>query len=189
MIGMLITETNGSPVPQSKRKRMSGTELTYCIRDLEVETRLRCNKCDSFICYRCLVQTAVGFRCPDCADVRRLPTVPVDLTSYLKSLAFGVVASMGLGALWGLLFRHLVGIPFLPLLTIILIGYIIGEGISVVVNRRRERYLQYIAALFMGMSYVVAGLVNGLVFATTFPDLFFLSCLGIGMLVAADRVK
>jgi hypothetical protein len=113
----------------------------------------------------------------------------VDLISYLKSFVFGVVTSISLGAVWGLLFGHLVGIPFLPLLTIVAIGYIIGEGISIVVNRRRGTYLRYMAALFMGMSYVVAGLVNGVVFAMTFPDLFFLLCLGIGMLVAADRAK
>ena len=168
---------------------MSGTELTYCIRDLAVETRLRCNKCDSLMCYRCLVQTAVGSRCPECANVRSLPMLAVDLISYLKSFVFGVVTSISLGAVWGLLFGHLVGIPFLPLLTIVAIGYIIGEGISIVVNRRRGTYLRYMAALFMGMSYVVAGLVNGVVFAMTFPDLFFLLCLGIGMLVAADRAK
>ena len=87
---------------------MPGTELTYCIRDLDVETRLRCNKCDSLICYRCLVQTVVGSRCPECADVRRLPVFAVDLTSYVKSFTFGVVTSISLGALWGLLFGHLV---------------------------------------------------------------------------------
>ena len=189
MTGMLITGTNGLPGLQSRQTRMSNKELAYCVRDLEVETRLRCNKCGSLICYKCLVQTVVGSRCPECARARPVPTFVIDLSGYVKSVAFAAVMSTALGGLWGLLFSHLVGIPFLPLLTIIGIGYVTGEGISFVVNRKRGRYLHYIAALSMAMSYLVAGLVNSLVFAMTFPDLFFLLCLGIGMLVASDRVK
>lgn len=41
------------------------TELVTCPRD-GVDTRLRCSECQSPICPKCLVRTAVGLRCPNC---------------------------------------------------------------------------------------------------------------------------
>ncbi|MDA0256830.1 MAG: rhomboid family intramembrane serine protease, partial [Chloroflexi bacterium] len=38
---------------------------TVCERHPETETELRCQRCDTPICPRCMVQTPVGFRCPD----------------------------------------------------------------------------------------------------------------------------
>ena len=92
------------------------------------------------------------------------------------------------GLLWGLIFFDLFSIPFLPWIAIIGIGYAIGEGISASVNRKRGRYLKYIAGASVVLSYVVAGLVSPLVFVFTFPSLFFLLMLGVGVLVAAGRI-
>ena len=40
---------------------------TYCARHPSVETMLRCGRCDTPICPRCMVHSGVGIRCPDCA--------------------------------------------------------------------------------------------------------------------------
>ena len=37
-----------------------------CYRHPEVETGLRCNRCNKLICAQCAQRTPVGFRCPDC---------------------------------------------------------------------------------------------------------------------------
>ncbi len=39
---------------------------TVCYRHPQVETGLRCNRCNRPICPRCARQTPVGYRCPDC---------------------------------------------------------------------------------------------------------------------------
>jgi hypothetical protein len=43
--------------------------VRYCARSPDVETDLRCGRCDVPICPSCLIQTPVGIRCPDCAEV------------------------------------------------------------------------------------------------------------------------
>lgn len=46
--------------------------LPVCYRHPEVETGLRCNRCNQPICPQCARRSPVGFRCPDCvADVQK----------------------------------------------------------------------------------------------------------------------
>ncbi|MFH1560741.1 MAG: B-box zinc finger protein [Chloroflexota bacterium] len=167
---------------------MAETEPRYCARHPRVESRLACSKCETLICPRCLVQTPVGARCPDCAQLRRVPTFELDTMTFVKAVGTGAVLAGVTGFLWGLLFFDLFRLPFLPWIATIGIGYLVGEGISVSVNRKRGRYLQYIAGASMVLSYAVAGLVSPLVFVFTFPDIFFLVILVIGVFVAAGRV-
>ena len=168
---------------------MAESEPTFCLRHHDVETRLRCSRCEVLICPRCLVQTPVGARCPDCAHLRQLPTFELGAVSYLRAGGAGLALAAVLGSLWGFLFFELFRIPFLPWVVTIGIGYLIGEGIGVSVNRKRGRHLQYIAGASMVLSYLVAGLISPLVFVFTFPDLFFLLMLGIAVFVAAGRVR
>ena len=162
---------------------------TFCPRHPRVETRLACGKCEEFICPECLVHTPVGARCPDCANVRKLPTYERGTPTYLKAVGVGVVLAAVIGAVWGFLFFEILRVPFLPWIATIGVGYLIGEGISASVNRKRGRDLQYIAGVCMVLSYVVAGLVSPLVFVFTFPNLFFLLSLVIAIFVAAGRVR
>ena len=161
---------------------------SYCARHPEIETYLGCSRCGTLICPRCLVQTPVGARCPDCAQVRRLPTFEHGKATLVRAVGAGVVLAGVTGALWGLVFFDLFRIPFLPWIATVGIGYAIGEGISASVNRKRGRYLQYIAGASVVLSYVVAGLVSPLVFVFTFPSVFFLLMLGVGAYMAASRV-
>ena len=168
---------------------MAESSPVYCARHPQVETRLACNKCDTPICPQCLVHTPVGARCPDCAQLQRLPTYDVRGVMLMRAAVIGAALAGVTGSLWGLVFFEIFRIPFLPWIATAGIGYVIGEGISVFVNRRRGRALQYVAAGSMVLSYVVAGLVSPLVFKFTFPDIFFLLMLGVGAYVAASRVR
>ena len=168
---------------------MTEREPSYCARHPRVETRLACSKCETLICSRCLVQTPVGARCPDCAQVRGLPTFELGVVTYARAVGAGVVLAGVTGVVWGLIFFDLFRLPFLPWVAAIGIGYLIGEGISASANRKRGRYLQYIAGACMGLSYVVAGLVTQEIFAYIFQSLLFLMVLGIGVFVAAGRVR
>ena len=167
---------------------MADLEPSYCARHPQVETRLGCSQCGTLICPQCLVQTPVGARCPDCARVRRLPTFEYGTVTLVRAVGAGVALAGATGFLWGLVFFDLFRIPFLPWIAVIGIGYVIGEGISASVNRKRGRYLQYIAGASVVLSYVVAGLVSPLVFVFTFPSIFFLLMLGVGAYMAASRV-
>ena len=167
---------------------MAEREASFCARHPLVETRLACNKCETLICPQCLVQAQVGARCPDCARSRGLPTFELGVAIYSRAVGAGVVLAGVTGVVWGLIFFDLFRLPFLPSVAGIGIGYLIGEGISVSVNRKRGRYLRYIAGACMGLSFVVAGLVTPTLLVYPFHNLLFLVTLGIAVFVAAGRV-
>ncbi|MCH7787213.1 MAG: hypothetical protein IIC22_06860 [Chloroflexi bacterium] len=138
-------------------------ETTYCDRHSKTETNLRCGRCDTLICPRCLVHAPVGVRCPKCAKTKRLPTFEV---SGLQ-LARAVGASLAIGIAGGfaiVLFILLVPAPFLLfLVAFVAVGYLVGEGTSLSVNRKRGRGLKLVAgggmfaAFMVSVSFGIAG--------------------------------
>lgn len=113
-----------------------------CARHPAVETVLRCGRCDTPICPRCLVQSPVGARCPTCASPTRLPTFQVTPGVFLRAAGAGVAAGAVLGAIWAVL--PLGG--FLVLLPAAGAGYALGEAVSLAANRKRAAPLQVLAA-------------------------------------------
>jgi hypothetical protein len=76
------------------------TEALHCVNHPDVETYLRCNKCDQPICPKCAVQTAVGYRCRNCikvqqkifyADFRPIYYIVVALVALPLSLVAGIL--------------------------------------------------------------------------------------------------
>ena len=172
---------------------MAGPETTYCARHPRVESRLGCSRCGTLICPRCLVQSDVGARCPDCARVQQLPMFRLDGLTIAKAVSTAVVLAGSTGAAWGLLFFRVFSIPYLPWLLLLGIGFLTGEAISVSTNRKRGRLLQYIAAAGVVVSYAVASVlaVSTLeppVVRFLVPDLFTLIAIGVGAYIAATRV-
>ena len=85
-------------------------------------------------------------------------------------LARAIGASLGLGLLCGvgvkILALLLTGIPIWAAIAFAGIGYVIGEGVSLSVNRKRGRRLKLVAASGVFVAYVVismpfAGTVSG----------------------------
>ena len=92
-------------------------------------------------------RTLPGLR-PACG---RLPVFQLDGLTIAKAVVAAVVLAGSTGAAWGLLFFRVFSIPYLPWLILLGIGFLTGEGISMLaVNRKRGRVLQYIAAAGCG---------------------------------------
>src|SRR5215210_2428458 len=67
-----------------------------CATHPRVETYLRCGRCETPICPKCLIQTPVGTRCRACARLRRLPMYDLSPRFLLRgSLAGLAAASVG----------------------------------------------------------------------------------------------
>ncbi|MDY6911955.1 MAG: hypothetical protein SVM79_06355 [Chloroflexota bacterium] len=152
----------------------------YCYRHPTTETNLRCGKCDKYICPKCTVQTLVGARCPDCANITRSPVVQVSVQNYGKAIGIGLGSAIGIGIVWRLLDSYLWGFSYLMVL---FAGYAIGELISRAVNRRQGQGLQAIAGISVVICYLVA---------TTFH--FHLSPFGLlalvaGIFIAISRLR
>ncbi len=126
-----------------------------CAIHTDVETNLRCGKCGKPICPKCLVQTPVGARCPDCAKLYRLPTFRVSTKYYLRAVGAGLGMAVVCGAVWGVV-AGLVSFFYLNLLLASGVGYVTGEVISLAVNRKRGRWLAAIGGIAVAAGYVVS---------------------------------
>jgi len=160
----------------------------YCATHPDVETELACGKCGKFICPRCMVQTPVGARCRDCAQLRRPPMYTLDTVSILRvfGAALGVGAAVGL--LWGLL------VPGFGLLGffLIFIGMFAGYGMANVVEwasgRKRGPLVQAAAVAGIVLAYLVRNAVlSGSLFVVN--DTWGLIFVGIAAVVAWNRLR
>ncbi len=70
---------------------------TYCATHPTVESGLRCNKCDKYICPKCSVQTKVGYRCKSCIKGQQAVFNTAEnrdfLTGSVVAMIVGVVGS------------------------------------------------------------------------------------------------
>lgn len=158
---------------------------SYCARHPQVETYLRCGRCDTPICPRCLVQTPVGARCPDCANVRRLPTFDVSPAYFARGMAAAVLSGLLVGGIWayvagglgfGILFSFFVGMA---------LGWAISESVSLATNRKRGLGLQICAVLGVLLAFAVQDALAA-EFARSSGDLI---AAGVGVFYAASRLR
>jgi len=159
-----------------------------CAAHPRVETNLKCGKCGKPICPRCLVQTPVGVRCPECARLYKLPTYRVSTLYYLRAAGTALGMALVSGVIWGVINQF---IPFFyfNLLIGAGVGYVTGEVVSLAVNRKRGRGLAAVAGTGVAISYLVSillpfGLPTGLLHI-----LFDIVSLALGIFVAITRLR
>jgi hypothetical protein len=165
-----------------------------CATHSDVETNLACGKCGKPICPKCLVETPVGARCRECANVRRLPTYSITPVQYLRAVAAGLFVAIAVGIGWAWL-RSEVGILGWSLLLGLILGssvaYAIAEIVSRAVNQKRGTPLQVIACTCFVVCYVVSwvGLSeDALTFFLSF-DLYDIVIVAVGVFIAAARLR
>ena len=128
--------------------QLTATEPTlHCARHPNVETVLRCGRCETPICPRCSVITPVGARCPDCARVRRPPMYDLSGRYVWQALA----AAVGLVVAGSFVFGLALSIAGRSILLLgvlyVLAGIGIAEALSASANRKRGPRLQALAAV------------------------------------------
>lgn len=120
-----------------------GPLVVRCAAHPNVETALRCGRCDTPICPRCLVMTPVGARCRTCAQVRKSPIYDVGPMYYLRATAAGLaVAAVGSFV-----------VLFIPFFGLMLLGLAVGEAVTRAANRKRGTGLAVVAvaSIFVGV--------------------------------------
>jgi hypothetical protein len=127
-----------------------------CARHPGTETVLRCGRCETPICPRCMIDTPVGKRCPTCARVKRfvLMVKPAELA---RAIVFGVAAG-AVGTVVLTLLDALARFPG-PLIGLAIVGFGVGQAVSVGAHRKRARELAPIAVACLIVGYEV-GLVG-----------------------------
>lgn len=174
-------------------------ERLTCATHPGVATNVRCSKCGKPICTSCVIETPVGLRCRECAQLRRLPTFHVTPLHYLKAVGTAV----GLGAVLGVAWVFLRGFPllggYLSFFIALGVGYVMGEAVSLSVNRKRGRGLQVVAAVGVFLAYLVSRVSILALFAApslaligltrAFLDPFGLLAVAIGIYIATTRIR
>src|SRR5512136_2160734 len=99
-----------------------------CATHNDVETGLSCGKCGTPICPKCLVETPVGARCRQCANVKRLPTYSIKPFQYARAVAAGLLVAVAVGVAWAWLRSevHILGWS-------LTVGLILGAGAAYVI--------------------------------------------------------
>jgi hypothetical protein len=96
----------------------------------------------------------VGTRCPDCANLRRLPQFEVPAAFLLRGLGAALAAGVALGTVWAFLLPFRLSL-FFALLVGLGLGYAIGEAVSAATNRKVGPQLQAVAALGIVVAYAL----------------------------------
>jgi hypothetical protein len=158
-----------------------------CTYHPDVETNLRCGKCEKPICPKCMVETPVGARCPDCAHLKKLPTYRISRRYYLIAVGAAVGMAIVCGLAWGAIEW---AIPFFSLNLLLApgAGFVIGEAVSRSVNRKRGTALAVIGGTAVALSYAVT-----LFFPSVSPQgfviLYHVIALALGIFVAVTRLR
>lgn len=171
---------------------MTEPDTLHCATHPDVETNLRCGKCDKPICPKCMVMTPVGARCKDCAGSTRLPTYQVSANQYLKAIGVALLTGIVIGLVWGLIELQL-NTYFFSLLLSGAAGFAIGELISRAVNRKKGTGLGIIGGLAVLLAF-------GIVFAIELINLGYLNfnwvriaysllSAGVGIFIAVNRLR
>lgn len=135
----------------------------YCINHTGTATRVRCSSCDSPICVKCMKQSSVGMKCPECARLPKHARAAGSLPNYLAAagacLAVAGLARSIVNAIGGSVFGFI-----LP----ILIGYLCGSAALIAARHHRDRVIQASAAIGTFIGFVCAPFVFGATLATAF---------------------
>ncbi len=165
---------------------------TYCATHPDVESELRCGRCEKLICPRCLVYTPGGVRCRDCAQLRRPVMYELSTAHYLR--AAGAAAGVGLlvGVIGGLFLPPAARVPlfglFLALFAGSGIGSLMAEALTRATRGKRGTPVQLIAVGGILLGAVVRLAVSGQ-FDLAAQDVLGLFAFGIAGVVAWGRLR
>ncbi|MEO8539346.1 MAG: DnaJ domain-containing protein [bacterium] len=162
------------PVPVLTR--LGGATVVQCARDPEVQTALRCSRCDTPICPKCLVQTPVGARCKDCAQLAKSPVYTVKGQYLVRAIAAAVIGGVAMGLIWGFASTKVPGLLFGGIFMSLILGAALGFGFTRIMELSVKRKRGPV---------VVACAMGGIVLATGIQMLFVGGTLFVGSILAA----
>jgi hypothetical protein len=110
--------------------------IVMCPRDPGVETALRCSRCETPICPKCMVQTPVGARCRDCARITRSPIYTLTPVHALRAGAASLIGGVVMGLIWGFVLLPF-SVGFFSIFIGAGLGWVFTKGMEFATNRKR----------------------------------------------------
>jgi len=112
----------------------SEINVTYCENHPNVESTLRCNRCDKPICAKCAVLTETGYRCRECVRSQQKNFDTATWIDYILAVGIALILTY-IGSL--IVSR----IGFFTIFVAPIAGMIIAEAIRFAIRRRRSKRL------------------------------------------------
>lgn len=139
---------------------MSETTATFCAKHPTVETSLRCNRCEKYICVKCAVKTPTGYRCKECVRSQQKVFETAEWVDYIPGfLVTGVLSTI---ASVGMSFVGFIGFYgfFLSFIAAPFLAGLIAEATRLATRRHRSRNLFISMAIAFGLGALPLVLLN-----------------------------
>ena len=161
------------------------SQTTDCAKHPGVPTNLRCSRCDTPVCPRCLVHAAVGIRCGECGKGTVPPTYRVDASALVLAAVTAVVLGLVGGLALSIVVRPLGDV--LHLAALAGLGFGLAEAVGLVAGRKRGTRLQVVAAA----GVVLASLISAAIGLATlgYWSLFDILAAALAVYVAWMRLR
>lgn len=165
---------------------------TYCVTHPDVESELRCGRCEKLICPRCLVYTPGGVRCRDCAQLRRPVMYELSTAHYAKAVGAAVGVGLVVGVVGGFLLPPSTRVPlfglFLALFAGSGIGSLMAEALTRATRGKRGAAIQVTALGGVAVAAATRLAVSGQIDLVA-QDVLGLFAFGIAGVVAWGRLR
>lgn len=113
--------------------------VLYCANHPDIETTLRCNRCDKPICTRCAILTPTGYRCRECVRGQQKLFNTAQWFDYPLAIFVAGILSFA-----GSYIAHFLG--FFVIFLAPIAGGIIAEAVRLILQRRRSKRLYQMTA-------------------------------------------
>jgi hypothetical protein len=148
---------------EEQAERETGRALIVrCTRHPDVETALRCSRCDTPICPRCLVSTPVGARCRECARISKSPIYTLSRGYLVRAILAAGIAGAVMGIVWGYFTRDVGGAGgFFSFFVGAGLGYAFTQIMERAVNRKRGPTVAGLAMAGLGLAWAIQFVMVG----------------------------
>ncbi len=119
---------------ETQTKVLPGAKEQPCANHPGRLTMVTCSDCGKPLCPDCMVYSAVGIKCKDCARMPRSSRVTLKTDKFLMAVAAGLVSAIGLGFAYYYILGSL-RFFFVFIFVSAGIGYLVGEVVSRVSGR------------------------------------------------------
>jgi hypothetical protein len=171
---------------------------TTCLRHPDTLSNLACGRCGDLICPQCMVQSPVGARCPECANIGQAPIFRATsfelattvVLSLVSSAVFGVIFAAAAWLMWKLGLSFNIGTVLIAMI-VGLSGAPIGDFVRRAGKYKLDRRLRIVAAVAVFMAWIFAQVFAGVfgVGSGIFVNIVSYLGLGVGVYIAMNRVR
>lgn len=191
MANQRLADAAAAAAPRSAQAPAAADEEEhiFCTNHPNVETMLRCNKCNRPMCVRCVRLTDVGYRCKECIAGQQAVYFNAESLDYPIAFGVGFIVCAIASPLAGLFLGRM---GFFGLWIAVLLGSaaggILAELIRRATNRRRGRYLWAVAfgGVLLG---VLVGSVTAFFLTGFFPLFSLVTLVFIGLALSTTYAR